>query len=91
MQIVIDISKEQYSLIMQSHRPGVERFISKEAMIYAIKNGELLPKGHGRLIDVSDLMPDSDYEDGIFYAVSVKKINDTPTIVKSDRMLQESE
>lgn len=55
MQIVIDISKEQYSLIMQSHRPGVERFICKEAMIYAIRNGTFLPKEHGRLIDESKI------------------------------------
>jgi hypothetical protein len=36
---------------MQSHRSGVERFIDKEAMMYAIKNGTPLPKGHDRLID----------------------------------------
>jgi hypothetical protein len=44
MQIVIDIPKEQYSLIMQSYRSGVARFIDKEAMMYAIKNGIPLDK-----------------------------------------------
>ncbi len=38
-QVVINIPKEQYSLIMQSHRSDIERFVSKEAMMYAIKNG----------------------------------------------------
>lgn len=55
MQILINISKEQYSLIMQSHRAGVVRFIEKEALIYAIKNGVPLPKGHGALIDENEL------------------------------------
>lgn len=52
MKIIIDISREQYSLIMQSHRTGVARFVSKEAMMYAIKNGTPLPKGHGRIVDI---------------------------------------
>lgn len=51
MQIVIDIPEEQYCRIMQSHRRGVERFVSKEAMMYAIKTGTPLPKGHSNLID----------------------------------------
>jgi hypothetical protein len=51
IELVIKIPKEQYSLIMQSHRSGIERFIDKEAMMYAIKNGTPLPKGHDRLID----------------------------------------
>lgn len=40
MKIIIDIQDEQYSLIMQSHRSGIERFIDKEGMMYAIKNGK---------------------------------------------------
>lgn len=39
IELVIKIPREQYSLIMQSHRDGVARFIDKEAMMYAIKNG----------------------------------------------------
>ena len=36
------------------------------------------------MIDESDLMPDSDYEDGIFYAVSIGAINGAPTIIEAD-------
>ena len=50
-----------------------------------IANGTPLPKGHGRLIDESDLIPDSDYEDGMFYAVSIGAINSAPTIVEADK------
>ena len=39
IELVIKIPREQYSLIMQSHRDGVARLIDKDAMIYAIKNG----------------------------------------------------
>lgn len=44
-----------------------------------------LSKGHGRLIDESDLIPDSDYDDGMFYAVSIGAINNTPTIIEADK------
>ena len=54
MQIVIDIPIEQYNLIMQSHRRGVASFIDKEAIMYTIKNGTPLPKGHGRLMILSE-------------------------------------
>ena len=46
IELVIKIPDEQYSLIMQSHRNGIESFVDKETMMYAIKNGTPLPKGH---------------------------------------------
>lgn len=58
IELVIKMPKEQYSLIMQSHRSGVERFIDKETMMYAIKNGTPLPKGHGRLKDIDKIIND---------------------------------
>ena len=84
MHVVIDISKEQYSLIMQSHRNGVARFVDKEAMMYAIKNGTPLPKGHGRLIDECLTVDD------VFKAVIESLLNkglaegDAPTIIEAD-------
>jgi hypothetical protein len=50
----------------------------------AIKNGTPLPKGHGRLIDADKLNPDSDYEDGIFYAVSIGQIDGAETVVEAE-------
>lgn len=86
MQIVIDIPESTYKIFKRlSSIIGVlvyEKDIL--TLIKAVKNGIPLPKGHGRLIDVGDLMPDSDYKDGIFYAVSVGVINGAPTIIEAD-------
>ena len=82
MQIVINISKEEYKRVMDGKWEG-------NALADYIENGVQLPKGHGRLIDESDLMPDSDYEDGMFYAVSIGAINGAPTIIEADK--EESE
>jgi hypothetical protein len=79
---------------MQSHRSGVERFVSKEAMMYAIKNCTPLPKGHGRLIDADALekkMCDREEELGDdramweSSAVSVALDMFAPTIIEADK------
>ena len=50
MQIIIDISEDNYKLIQDGNYCGI---LSHE--IYnAIKNGTILPKGHGRLIILSE-------------------------------------
>lgn len=77
MQIVIEISADNYRKV-QDGRASVSM------MQKAIGNGTPLPKGHGRLIDESDLIPDSDYEDGMFYAVSIGAIHDAQTIIEKD-------
>ncbi len=56
IQLVIKIPKEQYHLIMTSHRAGVARYVDKEGMMYAIKNGTPLPKGHGRIADIDKVL-----------------------------------
>ena len=45
IELVIKIPEEQYLLILESHRNSAATFVSKEAMMYSIKNGTLLPKG----------------------------------------------
>ena len=79
MQIVIDIPEEYYKAITEipNHQCTADMLI--------IKNGTPLPKGHGRLIDESDLIPDSDYEDGTFYAVSIGQIKRASTIIEADK------
>ncbi len=83
MHIVIDIDEETYNEVCCRGLFLCPR--DKENLVKAIKNGIPLPKGHGRLIDESDLMPDSDYEDGTFYAVSIGQINLAPTIIEADK------
>ena len=77
MQIVINISEKDYQLMKGGHIPF--------NVLDVIMNGTPLPKGHGDLIDKNDLTPDADYEDGIFYAVSVGQIAGAPTIVEADK------
>ena len=79
-QRIINGKKEEPMNIVQAYSATIA---------YAIQEGVSLTKGHGRLIDESDLMPDSDYEDGIFYAVSIGAINGARTIVEADK--EESE
>lgn len=90
MQIVIDITEERYKDIQRIAEVQLDlaRFKTAEQII---ANGTPLPKGHGRMIDESDLMPDSDYEDGIFYAVSIGMIGNAPTIIEADTEGSESE
>ena len=91
MQIVINISDTLKEIIDSDDIKTASHPMWVAIMMDAIKNGTPLPKGHGRLIDESDLMPDSDYEDGIFYAVSIGMIGNAPTIIEADTEGSESE
>jgi hypothetical protein len=51
VKLVIDIPEEEYRLIMRSDKTVFADASSKECMLHAIKNGTVLPKGHGDLID----------------------------------------
>lgn len=53
MKLVIDIPEEEYMLIKMSDKTVFADASSKECMLHAIKNGTVLPKGHGDLIDRS--------------------------------------
>lgn len=83
MQIVIDIPEEIYNSACATNNIWDMRMAG--FVCSAIAKGTPLPKGHGRLIDESDLIPDSDYEDGMFYAVSIGAINGAPTIIEADK------
>lgn len=81
MKLVIDLPEYLYDRL---HDLVYDDYALNDYEL-AVFNGTPLPKGHGRLIDVSDLMPDSDYEDGLFYAVSIGQINLAPTIIEADK------
>ena len=74
MEIVIKISEKLYNR-MKTYQGLDDTYV-------AVKHGTPLPKVHGDLIDKSLLYPDSDYDDGLFYAVSIGQINDAPVIIK---------
>lgn len=77
IELIVKMPEEMWERVKEGYVPlGICKYLM---------NSLPLPKGHGRLIDAGDLMPDSDYEDGIFYAVSIRQINDTDTIIKADK------
>ena len=75
MQIVIDIPEDLY-------KANINGLNAEEVwnLRVAIKDGILLPKGHGRLIDADDLIRDRVENDNI-----VILANATPTIIEADK------
>ena len=55
VELVVRIPEEEYNRITKSDNTVFANVVSKEAMMYAIKNGTVLPEGHGRLGDLDEL------------------------------------
>ena len=89
MQIVIEIPEETYTHLRNGGSIGASLLIED-----AIKNGTPLPKGHGKLVDISKINEDrTDDDNPIIYltingeyteAVSLDYINNLSTIVEAD-------
>ena len=74
MKIVIDLSEKNYkSCMLTQNRPIGQRL--PYGLSAAIKNGTILPKGHGRLVDADDI---TDF-DGHYITT------DAPTIIEADK------
>ena len=67
MQIVIDIDDDVYKRFMDD-------YVGCPDIIYAVRKGIPLPKGHGRLIDLNDL-----------YDLDRRKVEYAPTIIEADK------
>ena len=76
MQIVIDIPEETYKGIMLGKWDG-------NGLAYYVKDGTLLPKGHGAIKDVSQIeipmCEDRTYERWVQVAIDA-----APTIIEKD-------
>ena len=87
MKLVIDIPDAQCEIILRSDETWAASCASKEAMMYAIKTGTQLPKGHGRLGDLDALRKEvsswgmNDYEPSDF----IDEIDRADTIIEADR------
>jgi len=88
MQVVIEVSEEQMDMVRNSHRAIFADVYTMMANI--IKNGTPLPKGHGRLIDVSNLLTVTDY-DGEHEKTYVlyDEIENADTIIEADKEREE--
>ena len=87
-KIVIDIPNDTYYRC-KNERVGLLPF-DIPGVCYAIKNGTVLPKGHGRLIDASNLMTVTDYDgENEKTYITYDEIENAPTILEADKEGQE--
>ena len=85
MQIVIDIPEETYKGIMLGKW-------NDNGLAFYVKDGTPLPKGHGRLIDVNDLLDDICLEDNEYNRdcnvgeiITLENIDRIPIIIEADK------
>lgn len=80
MQILINISEVAYNHIKSLKYPT--------AFEKSIQNGVVLPKGHGRLIDVDKLKDkrwDARTRIGYITVIEAVEINNAPTVIEADK------
>ena len=82
MQILIEIDDEVYKRFMDD-------YVGCPDIIYAVRKGIPLPKGHGDLKDVNDIwnnIPDVNVLTNHFTTYDIQHfIDDAPTIIDADR------
>lgn len=88
MQIVINIDKEKYDGIMYHDLELSEEY---SIMIGAIRNGTVLPKGHGRLLDENEILKKDNIDEyadwcgEMHEAISLIAIHNAPTVLEADK------
>lgn len=94
MKIVIDIPDEAKKAFDNAENNELNcGFYDHGGVIAsAIRNGTELPKGHGRLIDVNDLLDDINLEDNDYNRdvntgeiITLENIDRIPTILEADK------
>ena len=87
MEIVIKINEDAYNLLEQKYRNG-----KADALDCIILNGNILPKGHGRLIDADELLENAsqvyDERRHIWtqdFVVNADDVDSAPTILEADK------
>lgn len=96
MKIIIDIDEENYKSCQTSEY--VRKIIYCD-LVYAIRKGTILPKGHGRLIDADKLIKQLEMiandewnkqvgsSKGLEDAIDI--VDDTPIIIEADNVESE--
>ena len=88
IELVIKIPEEEYRWIIKSDETVFGNVASKECMLHAIKNGTILPKGHGKLTDVEQVVMALVFHDFLKDNVTcgdVTKILNMATIIEADK------
>lgn len=94
MQIVIDIPKEDYEFIYDEFAGGdmPDGKSLTRTTLYAIANGTILPKGHGRLVDADELKKHKYHDNDRFEnAVAVAQIDWADTIIEADKEVENAD
>lgn len=82
MQIVIEIPDERYKEIVESSKPVM---IYRSDVAKVLVNGTPLPKGHGDLIDKSNLLTVTEYDgENEKTYVLYEEIEDAQPIIEAD-------
>lgn len=76
MQIIIDIHEKDYHSVMYSNHVPY-------GVVYAIKNGTPLPKGHGDLVDFDRLC--EEYWDGNYMEIHKDDLSNIKPIIEADK------
>lgn len=94
MQIVIDIPEKIYNRYINYTESYIDFVFvgTEEILVKAIRNGTILPKGHGRLIDADAKNKElADEYHGMISDESIKiykiiqMLDDAPTIIEADK------
>ena len=93
MKVMIEILEGQYNKIKELKIREYGNYVALiDAILTSIKNGTPLPKGHGRLIDVNDLLEDICLEDNDYNRdcnmgeiITLENIDRIPTIIEADK------
>lgn len=88
MELVIDIPREKYDMVRNKTYCGIY-----DAAIYkAIANGTPLPKGHGKLFDINDILDriglednDANREENVGEIITLEDFDYIPTIIPADK------
>ena len=82
MKLIIEIDDEIYKTWKQEGKYASHSYAQR-----IILNGTPLPKGHGRLIDVNQIVYEKDCiweSDGCCTTISTPDIDATPTIIEAE-------
>ena len=98
MQIVIDIDEWKYKDIREGVEASKRINYSIPPIFEAVANGTPLPKGHGKLFDVNDLLDriglednDANREENVGEIITLEDFDCIPTIISADTESEEEE
>ena len=95
MQIVIELNEEVYDEILNEIEHAEIAGVGLGDLSIALKNGILLPKGHGDLKDASKMIADlntvrvDNYAETIEWTCNV--IDSYPTIIEADKEVDDAD